>query len=170
MAQFRINLSSFQPLRFSEEMSREDMSRWANLFSIPIPGDQTPGILVNPLPQGVGALAAIMNASDQMEPIWKPLTIEELYEAESYFHADLSVHGNFDPTTTSVVDIAQSLCENRRITVTELILTMCCPYLAKHRTYALSIDFADLAVQRSHTYRCVKNDDCICKHLEFSRN
>ena len=165
-----MNLFSFQPLRFSGEMSREDMARWSYLFTIPIPGDQTPAIIVNPVPQGVGAIGAIMLASNQMEPIWEPLTTEELYEAGSYFHADLGVHGEFDPTTTTLVEIAQSLCENRRITVAELILTMRCPYLAKHRTYALSIDFADLAVQRSHTYRCVNRDDCICKHLTFSRD
>lgn len=170
MAQLRTNLFSFQPLQFSEEMSREDMARWAYLFSLPIPGDQTPGILTNPLPPGIGALVAIMSAANSLEPIWKPVSIEELLKVESYFHADLSVSGKFDPTTTTVVEIAQSLCENRKITVSELILTMSCPYFAKHRVYALSIDFKEFAVQRSHTYRCINRDDCICKHLIFSRD
>jgi hypothetical protein len=171
MAQIPMNFTSFQPLRFSEEMSIKDMARWSHLMTVTSPGDVSPLIQAVPVPKGVNPMAAIMCASYEMEPLWQPVSQKELHAAAENFYADINDHGVFDPTTTTVVDFARSLCENRKITLAELILTMHCPFFAKHRLYALSVNLRESGLHRSHAYRCEQSpDDCICKHLTFSEH
>jgi hypothetical protein len=142
-------------------------ARWHILFSVPQSNYNAPPILENPPEPYVPALAAILIASEPYNPydIWTPFSEKKLEEGALKFYADLSNVGNYDKSKT-IYYIANSLLENRPLTRTELILTMKCNYLSKHRAYALSVNFKFGCLMRTFRRRCgIPEDPCICSFM-----
>ena len=143
-------------------------ARWFTLFRVEERGDVTPAILINPPEQGVGAMAALLAASEPYDPysIWTQFTDEQLEEGAQYFYADLSNVGTFDKTA-SLDQIANSMLDKRFLTRTELILAMKCNYIGKHRNWAISVNFTYGPLMRTFRRRCgIKEYPCVCSHIE----
>lgn len=141
-------------------------ARWVMLFSSSS-GDMTPPILENNCPPDIAAFAMILeNEPYDRYSIWTPFTTEQLYKGALEFWGSLSYVSAFDKTTT-LGDITSAMLQNRPLTRTELILAMKCNYIAKHRAWALSVNFNFGTLMRTFRRRCgFKEAPCVCAHIE----
>jgi hypothetical protein len=143
-------------------------ARWHMLFSVPETDVVTPPILENPPAPGVCGMAALLRASEPYNPydIWNPFSEEQLERGATQFYADLSNIGKFDKSA-SLDSIASLMLQNRPLTRTELILAMKCDYIAKHRAWAISVDFNFGPLMRTFRRRCgYKECPCVCASIE----
>ncbi len=154
-----------------QKIAQEELvlaARWHMLFSVPERGDVTPAILPNPPAPGVCGMAALLRASEPYKPydIWNPFSEEQLERGAKQFYADLSNIGKFDKSM-SLDHIASLMLQNRPLTRTELILAMKCDYIAKHRAWAISVDFNFGPLMRTFRRRCgYKECPCVCASIE----
>jgi hypothetical protein len=154
-----------------EKIAQEERilaARWHMLFKVHERGDATPAILLNPPPRDVAMTAALLMATEPYNPynIWNPFIEEELLRGATQFYADLSNVGTFDKSA-SLDKIANSMFENRPLTRTELILAMKCDYIAKHRVWAISVNFEYGPLMRTFRRRCgYKECPCVCASIE----
>jgi hypothetical protein len=141
-------------------------ARWFMLFSS-CSGDMTPPILENNYsPDILTRVMLLENEPYDPYSIWTPFTTEQLHKGVFEFWGSLSYVTTFDKTTTLDM-IANSMFQNRPLTRTELILAMKCNYIAKHRAWALSVNFNFGPLMRTFRRRCgFKEAPCICAHIE----
>lgn len=141
-------------------------ARWFMLFSS-CSGDMTPPILENNCPPDIRTRVMLLE-NEPYDPysIWTPFTTEQIIKGSVEFWGSLSYVTTFDKTTTLDM-IANSMFQNRPLTRTELIMAMKCDYIAKHRAWALSVNFNFGPLMRTFRRRCgFKEAPCVCAHIE----
>jgi hypothetical protein len=158
-------------INFPNPQAIEEIAKWDTLFNSATLDDSAnaPLIREHSLPNGVGALQAIMSASyKKFDPLWEPFTQEELIEGARTYWANLDEPGLFD-MRKSLLTINMACCATQRpLTRCELILVMKCNYLAKFRMQALLNGFDPSKQMWPDSNGFSKTcETCICSHIPF---